>query len=323
MKGVLLLNLGGPSNLDEVKPFLYRLFSDPAILVGIPSPFRQGLAFLISQLKASSSRRMYRKIGGGSPQLYWTQKQAEGLEKLLCRKDSQENFSENKFLVKIGMRASSPFIEEALLELKNGGAEEVILFPLFPQFSTTTTGSCFQEVDRLMKKWKWNPVVRKITKWANHPEYISLLIKTIQESLDFNEKTHVLFSAHSLPMAVVKRGDPYLEDVHSTVNAITEQLSPNFSWSLAFQSRNGKLPWLEPYIEDELMRLGKTGVKKVVVVPLSFVSDHIETLWELDQYYFKIAREHGIEKYFRTRTFNDDPEFSQVLYSVLAHAWKN
>ena len=312
-RGIVLFNLGGPRTTKDVKPFLYKLFSDPAILVGIPTPIRQMIAFTIAQVKGPSSIKTYEMIGGGSPQLRWTQSQAQALDKNL--KDAGQSVR-----VVIGMRASSPTIEEGLEQLKKWGAEEVIFFPLFPQYSTTTTGSCMTEAKRVLSKLNWKPKVTEIMRWPDHPLYISLLRKTVDEAIEQakeetgDQKLHILFSAHSLPMKIIERGDPYPTDIQKTMKGVTEGLT--YDWSLAFQSRNGKMPWLEPYTEDELQRLGKAGVKNIVVVAISFVSDHIETLFELDRLYKDVAIESGIKGYFRARAFNDDPEFGKVLSTV-------
>lgn len=315
--GILLLNFGGPWTLSDVKPFLYRLFANPRVLVGVPSPVRQLLAFTISQVKGPSSVRSYRSIGGGSPQLKWTAIQADGLRGLL---------NDNSVRVVMAMRSAEPSIETALDQLRFWGADELILLPLFPQFSTTTTATCFDAVEEILAQSDWKPAVREIDSWPDHPDYISLLRSKVDEVIiqaesereDPAAPIHLLFSAHSLPMKIVNLGDPYPLEVERTVQAVTRGLE--HPWSLAFQSRNGKLPWLEPYLEDELKRLGRQGIKRVVVVPISFVSDHIETLYELDQLYANLAREHGITHYYRTRCFNDDPQFPRVLHSILQEA---
>ena len=309
-----MLNFGGPWTLSQVRPFLYRLFVNPRVLVGIPSPLRQLLAFTIAQVKGPSSVRSYRSIGGGSPQLKWTATQAEGLRVLLDRRS---------FRLEIGMRSAEPSIATALERLKFWGATELVLLPLFPQFSTTTTGTCFDEVKVVLEELDWQPRVQEITSWPDHPTYIQLLRQTVEEAVSEAEArresdespVHVLFSAHSLPLKIVKLGDPYPEEIERTIQAVTRGLQQ--PWSLAYQSRNGRLPWLQPYLEDELKRLGEAGSSNVVVVPISFVSDHIETLFELDQLYANVAREHGISNYQRARCFNDDPLFSQLLYSLL------
>lgn len=302
--GVLLLNFGGPNNLAEVKPFLYRLFADPAVLVGVPTPLRQILAFFIAQVKGGSSIEAYRSIGGSSPQLKWTEAQAAGLRKLL---------DERAFRVEIGMLLNEPRIEKALIALKAWGAERLVLLPLFPQFSTTTTGSCFTEVKRSLKALGWSPALKWIESWPDHPGYIQLLRATLDEVA--GDASHILFSAHSLPMKIVERGDPYPEQVRRTIEAVTRDLKR--PWSLSYQSRNGKMPWLAPYTEDEIARLGREGKRSLAVVPVSFVSDHIETLYELDLLYADLARKNGIESYRRARSFNDDPAFARLLGSLV------
>ena len=314
--GILLLNFGGPWTLSDVKPFLYRLFANKRVLVGIPSPLRQMLAFAIAQIKGRSSRESYKSIGGGSPQLKWTSIQAEGLRNLAQRLDVK---------IEIGMRSADPSIEVALERLHSCGAEKLILLPLFPQYSTTTTGTCFEEVGAALNRLHWFPEVHQIVNWPDHPCYIELLQATLDEALaDANSEqnsgdVHVIFSAHSLPLKIVERGDPYPEDVQKTVQALTRNLQQ--PWSVAFQSRNGKLPWLQPYLEEELKRLGSEGVKKVVIVPISFVSDHIETLFELDQLYAGLAKQYGITEYRRTRCFNADPRFPRLLHSLLSESY--
>lgn len=316
-QGILLLNFGGPWTITDVKPFLYRLFANPRVLVGIPTPFRQLLAFIIAQVKGPSSIKSYRSIGGGSPQLKWTAIQAEGLREL---------FPRNEVRVELGMRSSEPSIETALEQMKFWGAEQLTLMPLFPQYSTTTTETCFDVVEESLNKLHWRPQVTTITRWPDHPEYISLLRDSIDDAIrqaesERNGSTspiHVVFSAHSLPIKIVERGDPYADDVSKTVRSVTEGLQQ--PWSLAYQSRNGRLPWLQPYLEDELTRLGRAGIDAVVIVPISFVSDHIETLFELDQLYRRVARKHGIKHYYRARCFNDNPHFPRVLQTIVTEA---
>ena len=313
--GILLLNFGGPWTISDVKPFLYRLFANPRVLVGVPTPLRQMLAFAISQIKGPSSVKSYKRIGGGSPQLKWTVIQAEGLRDMLKTESIR---------VEIGMRSAEPSIMSALELLKFWGAEQLLLLPLFPQYSTTTTGTCFDEVDRVLAKLNWKPSIQQITSWPDRPDYAELLRRLVYKALNqaevdrgaASDPIHVLFSAHSLPMKIVERGDPYPQDVDSTVAAVAQDLK--HPWSLAFQSRNGKMPWLQPYLEDELKRLGQAGIRRVVVVPVSFVSDHIETLFELDLLYAETAKEHGITHYYRAGCFNGDPEFPRVLHSIVA-----
>ncbi|HEX6728880.1 MAG TPA: ferrochelatase [Pyrinomonadaceae bacterium] len=314
--GILLLNFGGPWTLSDVKPFLYRLFANKSVLVGVPAPFRQILAFTIAQIKGPSSIEGYKSIGGGSPQLKWTSIQAEGLRDLAPRA---------RVRIEIGMRSAEPSIQSALEQLQIWGAQRLVLLPLFPQYSTTTTGTCFEEVKAALDRLKWSPELHSVVNWPDHPTYIDLLRMSLEEALaglsqeNDDDPIHVIFSAHSLPLKIVERGDPYPGDVQRTIKAVTRDL--RHPWSLAFQSRNGKMPWLQPYLEDELKRLGKEGVRRVVVVPISFVSDHIETLFELDQLYAAVAQEHGISQYRRARCFNGDPQFPRVLHSLVSEVY--
>lgn len=323
--GIALLNFGGPWTLRDVKPFLYRLFSNPAVLVGVPAPLRQALAFTIARVKGPSSVRSYRSIGGGSPQLMWTESQAEGLRRLF-KSDADCGVGRARgaeVRVEIGMRSAEPSIETALRNLKGWGASRLVLLPLFPHFSTTTTGTCLEEAEAALRRMSWSPPRHEIRNWPDEPAYAALLRRTVDETLaravaergETDEPIHVLFSAHSLPLKIVERGDRYPEDVRRTVEAVTRDLE--HPWSLCYQSRNGKMPWLQPYLEDELRRLAGEGIRRVVVAPVSFVSDHIETLYELDRLYADEARREGVTHYYRARTFNDDPEFAAVLRGIL------
>lgn len=322
-EGILLLNLGGPRSLDEVKPFLYRLFSDPDILVGVPTPIRQMLALMISQTKGNLSKRNYASIGGCSPQFCWTWFQGDMLERRLRR---NPNWGGRSVKVEIGMRAWEPSIAVALEKLKAWGAERVTLLPLFPQFSTTTTGSCLKEANRLLKRHHatWNPEVLEVRTWADHPSWVNLQARLILQSLKeakgkHLQSPHLLISAHSLPVKIVERGDPYPQEVQRSVEALVSKLAlgPQDQWSLAFQSRNGPIPWLTPYTDVEIQRLGKEGVRNLVLAPLSFVSDHIETLQELDQEYTHLAHQAGIENVLRVPSFNDHPDFPALLEELV------
>jgi ferrochelatase len=249
--------------------------------------------------------------------------QAEGLRREFV------NCKRGCVRVEVGMRSAEPSIESALRELKQWGAERLVVLPLFPHFSTTTTGTCFQEVKDSLRRLGWHPPTRQIESYADHDGYVALLRRTVDEAIelaeaergaatDATDPIHVLFSAHSLPMKIVRRGDPYPSDIQRTISAVTPGL--RHSWSLCFQSRNGRLPWLEPYLEDEIVRLARGGVRRLVVAPVSFVSDHIETLFELDRLYADLARASGVTHYYRARAFNGDPEFPRALRSILSEA---
>ncbi|HEX6186364.1 MAG TPA: ferrochelatase [Pyrinomonadaceae bacterium] len=324
--GIALINFGGPWTLGDVKPFLYRLFANPSVLVGVPTPLRQLVAYTIAQVKGPSSVESYKLIGGGSPQLAWTEEQARGLRGLLGDDGNGNRGVCDEVRVEVGMRSAEPSIESALSRLKEWGAQRLVVLPLFPQFSTTTTGTCLEEVRDALRRLRWSPLTHEIKNWPDHADYARLLRRTLDEAVwqaerdrgDSDEVIHVLFSAHSLPLKIVERGDPYPQDVRRTVGAVAEGLG--HPWSLCFQSRNGRMPWLQPYTEDELSRLGREGMRRVVVVPVSFVSDHIETLYELDMLYREHALKAGITHYYRARAFNGDPAFPAVLRSILKEA---
>jgi len=317
--GVLLFNLGGPWTLKDVKPFLKELFSDEDILVDMPSWLRKGLAYFISEVKGRRSIQQYARIGGGSPQLKWTQGQAKGLETKL------KTLSSDVVCVEIGMRASEPTILNALKALQDRGVERLIVLPLFPHYSSTTTGSCYKELYRQMKAIQFSPLLTTVRNWPADRGYIELLIETLEEQLgklDPLRAAHVLISAHSLPLKIVERGDVYPQDVDKTTQALCPRLQEltkrfPFSWSLAFQSRNGPVPWLKPYTEDEIVRLGRAGTSQIIVLPISFVSDHIETLSELDIDYKELAHKYKVTTFLRTRSFNDDPKFIQILFELV------
>jgi ferrochelatase len=227
--GVALLNFGGPWALRDVKPFLYRLFANRSVLVGVPTPIRQLVAFAIAQAKGPSSVECYRLIGGGSPQLQWTEAQAEGLRLLL--NGGGENLH-GEVRIEVGMRSAEPSIEKALRRLKDWGAQRLVVLPLFPQFSTTTTGTCLQEVQDALVRLRWSPLTHEVNNWPDHAGYVALLRRTVDEAVaraerDRNEAAepiHVLFSAHSLPLKIVERGDKYPQDVRRTVEAVAEVL---------------------------------------------------------------------------------------------------
>src|ERR1043165_3968481 len=208
--GTALLNFGGPWTLRDVKPFLYRLFANPSVLVGVPAPLRQLIAFAIAQAKGPSSIECYKLIGGGSPQLAWTEEQAYGLRRLLGDNGNGKGRAQDYVRVEVGMRSAEPSIESALRRLKGWGAGRLVVLPLFPQFSTTTTGTCLEEVREALRRLRWTPLRHEVKNWPDHPGYVRLLRRTVDEALweakrergDSGEVIHVLFSAHSLPLKI-------------------------------------------------------------------------------------------------------------------------
>jgi len=304
--GVVLFNLGGPDQISAVEPFLINLFNDPAI-VRLPQPFRYLIAKLIARRRAPMAKDIYEQLGGRSPILEETQAQADALEKLL-----NANGSGHTFKVVIAMRYWIPRSDAAALELKKWGADEIVLLPLYPQFSTTTTGSSLIDWKRTVQDWNLKANVRAICCWPTEPGLVESHAAKIATVLRRNPNLRVLFSAHGLPEKIVKAGDPYPGQVERTVAAVVDNLGRRgfgaLDWRISYQSRVGPLKWIGPSTDDEIRRAGVER-KGLVVVPIAFVSEHSETLVELDQEYRKLAYGAGVPRYERTPTPSVDPLF--------------
>ncbi len=320
--GVLLLNLGGPERLQDVRPFLYNLFADPEI-IRLPLPWLQApLAWLISTLRAKKSQENYRKIGGGSPLRRVTEAQAQALQAQL----QQEG---HLIDVYIGMRYWHPFTEDAIAQIKRDGVKKLVILPLYPQFSISTSGSSFRVLERL---WKTDPELQDIEytvvpSWYNNSDYLQSMADLIGQTIDqlpHPNDAHVFFSAHGVPISYVEEaGDPYQKEIEDCTTLIMDRLNRSNPYSLAYQSRVGPVEWLQPYADDAIESLGRDGVKELVVVPISFVSEHIETLEEIDMEYRDIAEEAGIETFARVPTPDTDPTFIQALAGLVTEALDN
>jgi protoporphyrin/coproporphyrin ferrochelatase len=317
--GVLLLNLGGPEQLSDVRPFLYNLFSDPEI---IRLPFRwlqKPLAWFISTSRAKKSQENYRQIGGGSPLRRITEEQGQALEQDLRNKGLDAT-------VYIGMRYWHPFTEEAVARIKQDGVEALVVLPLYPQFSISTSGSSFRILEDL---WKEDPALQKINytvipSWYKRPGYVESMADLIRQEVDQcdqPDEATVFFSAHGVPVSyVTEAGDPYQAEIENCTALIMKALNrPNPS-VLAYQSRVGPIEWLQPYTEDELVALGEKGTQEIVVVPVSFISEHIETLQEIDMEYREIALESGIQQFRRVPALNTYPKFIDDLGNMTVEA---
>ena len=308
--GVLLLNLGGPEKPDDIEPFLYNLFSDRQIIRLGPAFLQKPIARLIARRRAPKSSISYKKIGGGSPIRRITDQQAHALEEIL---------SENgNFLVRSCMRYWHPFSEEAVREIINGGAQEVVALPLYPHYSIATTGSSMTDLHNTLRKHP-SLSIREVGSWPEQPSYINCLAKRIKEGMaKFNkEKVQVVYSAHSLPKKFIDEGDPYVTEILKTINAV-EQLT-GIKGQLCYQSRSGPVEWLEPSTPDMLTKLAEEGCKNILMMPISFVSDHVETLYEIDMLYRDMAQELGM-RLESTRALNDDPEFIKGLATLVLDA---
>ncbi len=312
-RGVLLFNLGGPDTLQDVRPFLYNLFSDPEIIRIKNNVLRRVLAWFLSTMRQRKSRNLYRQIGGGSPLRRITESQADALNQRLRAR----NYSARIY---VGMRCWKPAIEDAVDRILADGITRLVLLPLFPQYSVTTTGSClkhFQILDRrfgLSSKME----ISAISSWYDENLYIQSMADLIVEGLhsfsdDDPDAIHILYSAHSIPVRYVEEGDPYLEQTRKTVELIQSRLPKPYAHSLAFQSKVGPVKWLSPATDRIIAELGRKGTAKLMMVPVSFVSDHIETLQEIDIAYMALAARSGIGEFHRAASLNTYPKFIDAL----------
>jgi len=304
--GVVLLNMGGPDSLDAVEPFLYNLFSDHDI-IRIPRIIQKPVARIIAKIRSKKTRHYYEIMGGKSPQKDQTLQQAHELQKALG----------DNFKVVVAMRYWHPFTEEALEELFSEEIERILLLPLYPQFSKTTTGSSFNEFERVYKRSRFPEVrVIKIKDFHDHPMYIEALVKKIRETVEDPKDFHFLFSAHSLPLYVIKEGDPYQKQTEKTVRLVMDHF-PGVPHTLAYQSKVGPVEWLKPMTEEVIKDLASRGVKNLCVIPVSFVCEHSETLYELDHQHGNLAIKLGIENYLRVPTLQSDTLFIEALRDVV------
>ncbi len=321
--GVVLLNLGGPERIQDVGPFLYNLFADPEI-IRLPIPaFQKPLAWLISTLRSGKSQAAYRSIGGGSPLRRITEQQARELQSTLRKRGVDAT-------TYVAMRYWHPFTESAVADIKADGVEEVVVLPLYPQFSISTSGSSFRELQRLRQAdaaFSRLPI-RCIRSWYDHHGYIEamggLIARQIRAAGD-PAGAHVFFSAHGVPKSYVEEaGDPYQREIEACTLLIMQRLERELGHTnphtLAYQSRVGPVEWLKPYTEDALHELGEAGVKDLVVVPISFVSEHIETLEEIDIEYREIATEAGVINFLRVPALDIDPTFIAGLADLVQEA---
>jgi len=316
--GVLVFNLGGPETLRDVKPFLYRLFSDPEIIRIKWTPLRNAVAYTIATLRRKKSEGYYSQIGGGSPLRKLTQEQAVALQtELRARGLDAQTF--------MGMCTWRPFLSEAADQVAKSGIDRLVILPLFPHYSFTTTRAGTEALKHLIET---RPALKTlnttwISTWAEHPSYIESFARAIERELvKFAEpgKARLLFSAHSIPESYVREGDPYLDQTKRSVELIMDRLGRRNAYELSFQSKIGPVKWLAPPTGDVISGYGKQGIHDVLVVPISFVSEHIETLYELDILYKKVAEDAGVANFRRVPALNSDPVFIGALADIVQEA---
>lgn len=312
--GVVLFQLGGPDRLEAVEPFLYNLFCDPEIInfmgAGIA---RKPLAKLIASRRAQVVREHYQAIGGGSPIVELTNRQARALAAAL--------HPDIDARVVVAMRYWHPLTEEAIAALRGESFEQLILLPLYPHYSFATTGSSLKEWQRLYRS---NGVpMRMINDFHDHPLYIAALVERVNESLHALNKPEdvpFIFSAHGLPLSLVEKGDPYPRQIEETAKLVLAAGGwPNPS-TLCYQSRVGRQKWLEPSLTATIDQLAAKNVRRLLVIPISFVTEHIETLHEINIEAREHALARGIAELHMMASLNDSPTFIRALADLVKAA---
>ena len=312
--GVVLFQLGGPDTLDAIEPFLFNLFCDPDI---IDFPFarlgRKPLAKLISSTRAKKVQNHYSVIGGGSPIRRFTEQQARALQLKLteCGVDAR---------CFVAMRYWHPFTAEAIAQLRAAKCDEVVLLPLYPQYSSTTTGSSLNEWRR---RFHDDIPVHRVDPFYQNDLYLEAVVEKLDDALarfPDPQQADIVFSAHSVPVSVIEQGDPYQRQIEETVELIMQRGGWRNRYRLCYQSKVGASKWLQPSLRRTLIDLRDERVKEVCVVPISFVSDHVETLGEIDHEAREQARKLGMERFEMSSGLNDSPTFIAALAQLVTEA---
>ncbi|MGD0885331.1 MAG: ferrochelatase [Thermodesulfovibrionales bacterium] len=311
--GVILLNLGGPDSLEAVRPFLYNLFSDRKIIKLGPSFLQKPFAWMISGLRSRKTEQMYRLIGGKSPLLDITLAQAAALKNSLNAPPGAHRPGP-LFNVYVGMTYWHPFIEDTVREMYGDDVETALAVSLYPQYSIATSGSALSKFTEAIRQYPIESSI--ISQWFDHPLYIEALVDVIKKGLEsfHRDDAAVLFSAHSLPVSFIESGDPYAEHIRTTIEGVATRI--DIPWHLSYQSKTGPVKWLGPTTEEKILELSLRGIKNLLVVPISFVSDHIETLYEIDILYKRRARELGM-RLERAESLNTHPLLIAALKDMI------
>ncbi len=311
-KAVVLLQFGGPDSLEAVEPFLYNLFSDNDIIQFPGGKLTQKIfAKVITKLRYKKLQIKYAELGGKSPIVEKTFAQQRALQSFLDTK-----FGKGEVLVELAMRYWKPYTSEAIRALQVKSITDIVLFPLYAQYSITNAGSSFNEWDKKSKRLGGRFNDRRIIEYYDNPLYIKAFTDRVEQALSkFTDQSdvHILFSAHGTPMTIVNRGDPYSAQIKATVELVMNKFRDSYQYTLSYQSKVGPREWLTPDTESTVKKLGESGIKKLLVVPISFVSDHIETSHELDIEAREEAEEVGIEEFIISEGLNDSPIFIQAL----------
>lgn len=310
---ILGLTLGSPSSEAEVAPFLHELFADRGM---IRLPVRCILGPLIARLRTSSARRKYRRIGGASPLMAISRRQVEAVARALRARGVPAK-------AYVAARYLGPRVGDVLGAIAADGAARIVALPLYPQRCRATTGSALADLDAARGAHPEAPPVVVPPPWFDHPRYVAALASTVREapaSLGEEEGVHLLFVGHSVPQRLVEEGDPYAGEVDGTARAVVAELGWTGDWSVAWQSRVGPVRWLRPEARDEVKRIARAGTNAIVCVPVSFMSDHLETLYDLDIDLAETARAAGIIRWARCPALNVRPDFIAALADVVEGA---
>jgi ferrochelatase len=313
---VVLLNLGGPDSLDAVQPFLENLFNDPDIF---KLPFQKALARYISKKRAPKVQKEYEFIGGKSPINEWTEKQRLMLENKLRE-------AGNEVDVLTAMRYWKPLTQEVVTKVETGNYEKVIMLPLYPHFSVSTTGSSFNEWKRFFKGEESKVIY--INSYQTHPLYLKAINERIDETLlrfpeGVRKDVQLVFSAHGTPVSYVKKGDPYSFHIKDTIDGVMKMRNYSHMYHQCYQSKVGPAKWLEPATDTMIEELASRGKKHLLIIPISFVSDHVETSFELDIEYRHVADKVRIENYIVMKGLNDSQLFIDALYDLVTERLVN
>ena len=312
-KAIILFNLGGPDKLESVEPFLFNLFNDPAIL-NLPTLLRYPLAKLIANRRAPIAKKIYEELGGSSPILRLTEEQSFNLEDSLNKNDADHEYK--CFIV---MRCWHPRANKVIFDVKKYNPDEVILLPLYPQYSAATSGSSIKEWRDVCKKYKINYKTSTICCYPTDINFINAHSREILKKIKNLQNFKLIFSAHGLPEKNIKNGDPYQWQVEQSVNNIIKKLNiQNLDWVLSYQSRVGPLKWIGPSTEDVIVENSKLK-KHIVLVPIAFVSEHSETLVELDIEYKDLADKNGCENYTRIPALGVNEDFIKSLSNLIIY----
>ncbi|HEY7369702.1 MAG TPA: ferrochelatase [Thermoanaerobaculia bacterium] len=315
-RAILFLQLGGPSTLEEVPGFLYRLFEDPEVLRVRPRILRRALAGAIALARQGASKKLYASIGGASPIRRWTEAQAAAVQEILRREGREAH-------VRAAMNCAAPLVEDVVRDLSRGGVDRFLALPLYPQYSLTTTKGALDRAREAVRHHAPGARLEEVGSWPTHPLFVQAHADAIaREAAKFPdprpEAIHLLFSAHSIPRKLVERlGDPYAREVEASVAAILAHLGNGYASRLAWQSKLGPVEWLAPATLDVIRELGAAGARQVLVVPIAFVTDHVETLYEIDQLFAEAAASAGITHFRRTPGLNLDPTFLDALADIV------